>query len=170
MFIDDEVIKKIRNDREERNMARENLIPFNKRGSEDEVKKINRKGGIKSGQVRREKKKLREVLNELLDMQIKGGMKEKIKSKYPGLDVDKLTNRGLLGLAMIGKAVGAQEFIKADVSASQFIRDTIGEKPVDKVATTNCEGNDRVIVNDLSKIPKETLLEMAKAAGVSIDE
>ena len=43
----------------------ENLVPFTQR-SEDEVRELNKKGGIRSGEVRRQKKTLRAILNEEL--------------------------------------------------------------------------------------------------------
>lgn len=44
-----------------KNKGYENLIPFTER-SKDEVREINRRGGIKSGEVRRAKKTVRECL------------------------------------------------------------------------------------------------------------
>ena len=47
-------------------MAQKDLIPLNKR-TKEEQKKITQKGGIKSGQVRREKKTIQNLLNDLLN-------------------------------------------------------------------------------------------------------
>lgn len=82
-----------------------NLIPTNKR-SKDEVKRNSRKGGIKSGEVRRARKTLREELLVLLST---GDKQEK------------------MSLALIEKA------LKGDVKAFEVIRDSIGEKQVEKV-------------------------------------
>ena len=46
-------------------MNKENLIPFNER-TVNEVREIAARGGIKSGEVRREKKLLKELLEEAL--------------------------------------------------------------------------------------------------------
>ena len=51
-------------------MAKEDLIPFTQR-SEDEVKRLNRKGGINSGKARREKKLIRETIETILSMPYK---------------------------------------------------------------------------------------------------
>lgn len=75
---------------------------------------------------------------------------------------EKTVQEGILA-SLIMKA------LSGDVRAFEVIRDTIGEKPVDKVAQTDGEGND-VPKNDLSKIPTETLLKMAKAAGAGLDD
>ena len=46
-------------------MAREDLIPFDKR-SEEEAKELGRKGGIRSGEARRRKADLRKAMQEAL--------------------------------------------------------------------------------------------------------
>jgi hypothetical protein len=65
---------------------------------------IARKGGIASGEARREKKLFRETIEKKL-----------------GANIDDIIN------AMITKASSG------DVQATTFLRDTIGEKPTDKV-------------------------------------
>ena len=51
-------------------MNEKNLIPFDER-TEIEQREIARQGGIASGQARREKKMVRDILSELLNGQIK---------------------------------------------------------------------------------------------------
>lgn len=123
-------------------MANENnLKPIRKGGlSKEEAKKRGQNGGKKSGESRRKRKALKEQL--LLLLKTGNAQKE-------------------LCTALLEKA------LSGDVKAFEVIRDTIGEKPVDKVAQTDGEGND-VPKNDLSKIPTETLLKMAKAAGAGL--
>lgn len=119
-------------------MANEqNLKPIR---TKSEARERGKKGGKLSGKARREKRALKEHLLLLLET---GDTAESICA------------------ALIEKA------LTGDVRAFETIRDTIGEKPVDKVAQTDGEGNG-VPKNDLSKIPTETLLEMAKAAGISL--
>ena len=50
-------------------MAREDLIPMNKR-TKDEVKRIAQKGGINSGKARREKKTFQVILDEILNSSV----------------------------------------------------------------------------------------------------
>lgn len=89
----------------------ENLIPVR---TEAEAKEKGRIGGIKSGEARRAKKTMREMLDYLLEKEIK-------------------TNKGDMStleaimVSMIAKAS------KGDVRATEFIRDTIGQKPNEKV-------------------------------------
>jgi hypothetical protein len=90
----------------------ENLIPYTSR-SADELRQMRINGGIKSGELRRAKKTMKEMLDYLLDKEIK-------------------TNKGDMStmeaimVSMIAKAS------KGDVRATEFIRDTIGQKPTEK--------------------------------------
>jgi hypothetical protein len=80
----------------------ENLKPFQ---STEEARERGRKGGIASGIARRERKTLREELLLLLQ---KNESQERIS------------------LALLQKA------LDGDIKAYEVIRDTIGEKPVEK--------------------------------------
>ena len=84
-------------------MNEENLIPMSER-SKEEVREIGRKGGINSGKARREKKLFKEAIEKQL-----------------GQSLDSMV------LAMIKQAK------KGNVQAITFLRDTIGEKPTDKI-------------------------------------
>ena len=83
----------------------ENLKPPINKRSTSEQREIRQKGGIKSGEVRRARKTLKEELLLLLES---GNTQNKIS------------------LALIKKA------IKGNIKAFEVIRDTIGEKPADK--------------------------------------
>ena len=83
--------------------------------SKDEAKKRGRAGGIKSGQVRRERKTLRDQLLALLSS---GNMQDQIV------------------LALINEAIHGNN-AGSVTKAFETIRDTIGEKLPDKVEQTN---------------------------------
>ena len=107
-------------------MANEkNLIPHNKR-SKSEARENGRKGGIASGESRRKRKSLREQLEILLE---NGNTQESI------------------AVALVEKAMSG------DVRAFEVLRDTIGEKPVDKVET-------KQTVVDMSKFTTEEIKAM----------
>lgn len=92
-----------------------------------------RKGGIKSGESRRRKRQMRELLEILMDVPIKKGKKaeiEKIKNLAIVNDLNLTTEQAIL-LAMINRAMNG------DVNAFTAIRDTLGEKPTDKVESVN---------------------------------
>lgn len=92
-------------------MNDENLIPFNQR-TESEVRAIAANGGKKSGESRRARKTLKE---ELLLLLSEG-------------DTQKSVTVALLQKAMDG-----------DVKAFEVLRDTIGERPVEKVENKNVD-------------------------------
>lgn len=90
-----------------------NLIPANKR-SKEEARILGQKGGIKSGEVRRMRKSLKEQLLLLLS---ENEIQENIC------------------LSLIDKA------LDGDVQAFKLIRDTIGEKPVERFSTAELSIN-----------------------------
>lgn len=85
----------------------ENLIPNSQR-SPEELREMARKGGKASGEARRRRKTFKEELLLLLEQ---GNTQEKIS------------------LAILQKAM------QGDIKAYESIRDTVGEKPIDKVET-----------------------------------
>lgn len=76
----------------------------------EEARELGRKGGIKSGEVRREKKLLKSLLEEAL-----------LKETKTGNNAVDITN------AIIKKAK------KGNVKAYEVIRDTLGEKPKENI-------------------------------------
>ena len=96
-----------------KNPKQENLIPNSER-TPKELKEMTSNGGKKSGESRREKKKLKETLQALMELNNSEGK----------------TNQEALCLALLEKA------LKGDVQAFTAIRDSMGEKPTDKIITT----------------------------------
>ncbi len=90
-------------------MNEENLIPTSER-SKDEVREIGRKGGIASGEARRRKKTLKEALIMALELE-----------------------KGNKTVQEIGVEAILQKFMSGDIQAFTTVRDTIGEKPTDKI-------------------------------------
>ena len=88
---------------------KDNLKPVR---SKKEARERGKNGGIKSGEVRRERKTLKD---ELLLLLATGNTQNKVS------------------LALIEKA------LSGDTKAFEVIRDTIGEKAVEKVENTNIE-------------------------------
>ncbi len=70
------------------NLNEKNLIPNNER-SPSEVRENGRKGGIASGQARREKKTVQKILSELLDGQIKNSPQFAKLAAKMGVEGDK---------------------------------------------------------------------------------
>ena len=99
----------------------ENLIP-NEERTPEERRKNAKKAGVASGKKRRERKKLKDELILLLKT---GTMQEDI--------VAALVKKALCG----------------DTKAFEVIRDTIGEKPVEKVEVTSV---DRDIIEEVERM------------------
>ena len=104
-------------------MANEqNLRPSEHKFTQEEAKR----GGIASGEARRRKKSLKETLDILLEY--RPTEKELDFLREHGIDVDDdATYRTAVAFSMINKAV------KGNTRAFEMLRDTIGEKPVDKI-------------------------------------
>lgn len=101
----------------------DNLIPQSER-TKAEQREIARKGGIASGEKRREKKAMKETLEILLQMPLKSGK---------ATDLDEIKNIA----ALKGKNITVQEAImlaqiqkamKGDTKAAEYVRDTSGNK------------------------------------------
>lgn len=95
----------------------ENLIPNSQR-SPSEVRENSSKGGIKSGQVRRQKKTVAEYLRKWAD----GEVSEKNKKALEALGLsEEATNRTLLVVPLIKKASSG------DTKALQMALELLGE-------------------------------------------
>ena len=88
----------------------------------EERREICRLGGVKSGEVRRERATIKSVLLALLKLPMH-------KGPIDGLDsLGGAEGRNLSALDALAVAA-MQRALKGDVAAMVFIRDTIGEKP-----------------------------------------
>lgn len=114
-------------------MANEqNLMPIsevNSRRTREQHSRDSRKAGIASGKARREKKAFKETLEAVLAMSIENGNID---------DIDDIQNYA----EMMGKNISVQEAmvlsmvqkaLEGNVKAAEWIRDTAGQKPSDKV-------------------------------------
>ena len=103
-----------------------NLIPLNKR-TKIEQREIAKKGGIESGKIRREKKQMKEIINDLFSKPVTN---QKIidKLKTLGYKDDEITNQIAITSSAFFKA------LKGDIKAMEFLRDTAGQKPKDEIA------------------------------------
>lgn len=113
-------------------MANEqNLIPTTQR-SESEARENSRKGGIASGEARRKKRDLKLAMQALLEAEIK----------------DKKTGETMSGAEAIALAQ-YRKALKGDAKAFELIRDTSGQKPVEKVEQVNIDGEYVDKINEL---------------------
>lgn len=105
-------------------MANEkNLRPFTSEQSHEEAVKNGKNGGIASGEARRAKKNLREAMQILMEAD--------------------LTDKS--GKTMTGtEAMAARAFqaaLKGDWKAWELVRDTAGQKPVEKVVVSEIDND-----------------------------
>ena len=102
-------------------MANEqNLKPI-KTLSTEEAKKRGRNGGKRSGEVRRERKRLKEYMLLLLDLPVYDN-KDFNKLSKMGVPLESIDNKMMLAAALFKKAV-----TQGDVAAVKEIRNIIGD-------------------------------------------
>ena len=107
----------------------ENLIPFDSSQNREEAAKNGKKGGIASGKARREKKALRETMQELLTMRLKD---KKLLEELAalGFTAKGITMQDAISAAMIKQAV------KGNVKAYNAIKDTLYTKNENELEET----------------------------------
>lgn len=126
-------------------MANEkNLIPWNKR-TEKEQREYARKGGKKSGEVRRQRKAMKEQAELLLSLPFKltdrnGNELKEVLEKL-GIDEENIDNQMAMIVALWKTALGNG---RNQVTAVQELRDIIGEKAEKEASVQRIE-----IINDL---------------------
>ena len=108
-------------------MANEkNLVPFTSKQSHEEAVKNGRKGGIASGEAKRNRKMLRDCIDYLL---------ERENAMVLGADGNPMSGAEQLAYNLFVKALEEPDTAKA-AKAFEVLRDTAGQKPVDKVQAT----------------------------------
>jgi hypothetical protein len=104
----------------------ENLINPKDRTS-DELREMTRKGGIKSGEVRRKKKTMRQALEMLLyDVELDEQTKERLKGQGVS-GAENFNHQMVITRSLIAKAESG------DVQAYHAICAMIGEKPAEQM-------------------------------------
>lgn len=93
------------------------------------TKEEQKKGGIKSGEVRRRKRAMKETLESLLSMPMKNGKYADIESikNFADLKGKNINVEEAMLISMIQKA------LHGNVNAFEAVRDTIGENPARKI-------------------------------------
>lgn len=102
------------------NKGHENLIPTNKR-SKEEARRLGAKGGKASGEARRKKKLLKECFEILME------------KDYVDRQGKKSSGAEALASTVFKKAMNG------DLKAFELVRDTSGQKPIDKVMVADVD-------------------------------
>ena len=119
----------------------ENLIPQSER-TKEEQREIARKGGIKSGEVRRRKRAMRETLELILSMALSNQEAMELTDIE---DIQSFADANGKNItvqdAMILKQV--QLALAGSSRSFEIVRDTVGEKPKERIET-NKEALDKL--------------------------
>lgn len=114
----------------------DNLIPNSER-TPQELKKMTKKGGKKSGEVRRKRKALRDLFKSMLATPLPNtDLKAKIEAM--GFSGEEENYNTFLGMTTLNEA------LKGNMKAVELIRDTIGEKPKDKIELKDNRENSKL--------------------------
>lgn len=105
----------------------ENLKPFTSEQSREEAERNGKKGGIASGKARREKKALRETMEEMLKVALKDENLLETYGKF-GFAKKGMTMQDAIAAAMIHQAT------KGNVKAFKEIRETIAPTKEEEAA------------------------------------
>ena len=102
---------------------------FGKTFTPEERKANSSNGGIKSGKVRREKKRAKEILDIFLSMPLKKRKEAEIEDikAFEELKGKNISVNEAIQLKQVQRA------LNGDLASATYIRDTIGDKPVEKV-------------------------------------
>jgi len=92
--------------------------------TKSEARERGRKGGLKSGEVRRARISLKEELIAILEL----------------VGDDGAANQKKMSIAI------AEQALKGNIRAYEVIRDTIGERPIDRVETNLVGDNATIII------------------------
>lgn len=123
----------------------ENLIPFTSNQSREEAEKNGRKGGQKSGEVRRQRKAMKEQMELLLSLPCKiqdnKGNDIAETLEFLGIDKENIDNQMLMTIALWKTAINSNS--SQQINAVREIREIVkDEQTVD-------DDNRVQIINDL---------------------
>lgn len=113
--------------------GKQNLIPQSER-TKEEQREIARQGGIASGKARAEKRDLRKALEMLLEKEF----------------TDKNGNVATGAQAITAKLF--EQAMKGNVKAFETLRDTVGQKPIEKVMLAEVDQN---VIDEVEKMVLE---------------
>lgn len=95
--------------------------------STEEAREIGRKGGIKSGQVRKQKADFIKVAKALMDCELSDHDKKLVEARFKELVPEEINYRTLILIKQLEKA------LKGDINSAKYVQDATGEKPKEEV-------------------------------------
>lgn len=126
-----------------------NLQPLNTK-TKDEQRKITSEGGRKSGQVRREKRLLKDTIQMFFEAAPTPEVIQQCAEAFGfnPKDLQEVITGGLIQKAMCG-----------DAKAFEVLRDTAGQKPIDKKEITGADGEQLIKTVYVTKEEKNKVNE-----------
>lgn len=123
------------------------------------------KDGLKSAEVRQEKKKFRELVKELLNLEPTADIKKDILNRYSELDPGDVT----LKVALIDRQI--QKALKGDTRAFLCIMDTSGEVPNEPEPNKTIAPEFKIEVKDNGHLQKLfDMYDEADRTGTPVEE
>ena len=135
-------------------MNAENLTKIQR--SPSEARENGAKGGKQSGKSRRKKKQMKDMFEYLLSLDVTDAELKKKMSEM-GIDDEQMTYNAMVCYSMIRAACSGS------VKAAEFIRDTTGQKPQDRLKVEGTMDSKIRIPWSISKLTVEELRELAGA-------
>ena len=113
--------------------------------SADEARKRGRAGGLKSGEVRKARKTMRETILEMISREV-----DPDKLQEMGVDIESLGGDFTYQAAII--AAMLREAVNGDTKAMALLRDTMGEQPtIRQEITETITREDAQLMDNLTK-------------------
>ena len=121
---------------------RGNVANLNPVRTNEEARRRGRNGGIKSGEARRNKKTMRETLQNALSIEL-----DPKKLAELGADTELMNGETSVLSAIVASTI--REAINGDPRAIQFVRDSIGEQPRQEITQEIITKEDTELLNRL---------------------
>lgn len=144
---------------------KQNLLP--RMGKEidstEKARRLGALGGKASGESKRRKKTMKELVQIMGNSPAPKQVADKIKTLFPNLEDDDLINKVTILAKQFEKAN------KGDSKAFELIRDTGGEKPSDKLEMTGKDGEPLNMKYELAPATKDAIEQQKKEREI-LDE
>lgn len=137
---------------------RKNLVPMASR-SQAEQKEIRRMGALAATAAKNRKKTLRELIEEMGNMNATDAERNMFATLFPGVDPKVVTKDMMLIASAYNQAIG-----RGNTKAMSFLRDTKGEKP-ETTINGNIVSEKVFITPDQQKAVEDHIMEVLEDDG-----
>lgn len=129
-----------------RHIGTDNLIPVSQR-SREELQEMGRKGGKKAQEINAKKRSAQEIMQLLLNCRISREQAQEKLGIYADFLPSDATLHDLINLRQILEAS------EGNTKAAEFVRDTSGNKPIDRqeISAEIMSDSDRALLDQVAK-------------------